>query len=204
MNKKSKKIITSLLIILSLVTIFPTANAFAKTQEDEKYLEFIENECTPTERGNIFKKDGKYYLLKDSLTEGKVKPKVGKNGSYFTYKDGSLATNEWKYTSDESEVYDWYYYSSDGENVTNYQTINNKLYRFGKNTAKLYIGWYTISGEGTDTISSWHYSYPDGSIKEGWVQDGGKWYYVNNNGAMLKNTTTPDGYKVNKKGEWIS
>ena len=28
-------------------------------------------------------------------------------------------------------------------------------------------------------------------------------YYVNEDGKMLKNTTTPDGYRVDKDGKWI-
>jgi glucan-binding YG repeat protein len=36
-----------------------------------------------------------------------------------------------------------------------------------------------------------------------WVQSGGKYYYVGATGAMLVNTTTPDGYWVGADGAWV-
>ena len=40
-------------------------------------------------------------------------------------------------------------------------------------------------------------------MSTGWKLINGKYYFMNTNGEMLENTTTPDGYKVNKNGEWI-
>ena len=42
-----------------------------------------------------------------------------------------------------------------------------------------------------------------GAMLTGWQQIGGKWYYFNTSGALLTNTTTPDGYTVNANGEWV-
>ena len=41
-----------------------------------------------------------------------------------------------------------------------------------------------------------------------WVAVDGKWYYCDpreggTQGAMLTNTTTPDGYRVDANGVWI-
>ena len=36
-----------------------------------------------------------------------------------------------------------------------------------------------------------------------WVQANGKWYYLGQDGAMLKNTVTPDGYKLDASGAWV-
>lgn len=38
-----------------------------------------------------------------------------------------------------------------------------------------------------------------------WIESAtekGLWYYLDENGVMAVNTTTPDGYYVNDKGEW--
>lgn len=70
MIKKSKKVILSLLMALSLVTVTPATTVWASyledslTKEENKaYLDFIKNECTPTDNQYIFynKKDGKHY-----------------------------------------------------------------------------------------------------------------------------------------------
>ena len=42
-----------------------------------------------------------------------------------------------------------------------------------------------------------------GEIITGWKLIGDKYYYMDNSGAMLSNTTTPDGYIVNENGEWV-
>ena len=47
-----------------------------------------------------------------------------------------------------------------------------------------------------------------GTMAVGWRQIDGKWYYFSmeegsENGMLLKNTTTPDGYKVDADGVWI-
>ena len=54
------------------------------------------------------------------------------------------------------------------------------------------------------------YYYMDlstGYMSTGFVQIDGKWYYFNEisdgkRGALLKNTTTPDGYVVDENGVW--
>ena len=83
------------------------------------------------------------------------------------------------------------------------------------------VGW-------TKTPSGWYYLDTSGLMKTGWLQDAdGKWYFLdtakgiqegkmltgwnwidgycyyfdNQSGALLVNTTTPDGYEVNADGK---
>ncbi len=49
----------------------------------------------------------------------------------------------------------------------------------------------------------WKYQNDDGSFATGWIEDGGKSYYLDANGIMLANTATPDGYYVGADGSWI-
>lgn len=52
-----------------------------------------------------------------------------------------------------------------------------------------------------DTDGEWYYFDENGMMMfDRWI--GGK-YYVGHTGAMLKNTVTPDGYKVGPDGAWI-
>ena len=39
-------------------------------------------------------------------------------------------------------------------------------------------------------------------METGWKQLNGNWYYFQVNGSLLRNGTTPDGYKVNQDGIW--
>ena len=52
--------------------------------------------------------------------------------------------------------------------------------------------------------TGWWYQNADGSYpKSTWQLIDGKYYYFNEAGYMLANTTTPDGYQVDGSGAWI-
>ena len=61
------------------------------------------------------------------------------------------------------------------------------------------------TGWRADKNGSWYYLRPSfgGMKKSAWIETDGKWYYLGQDGRMLTNTTTPDGYRVNEQGEWI-
>jgi len=52
------------------------------------------------------------------------------------------------------------------------------------------------------TNSNWYY-YKNGNIVTGWIRDNTKWYYISDDGSMLSNTITPDGYTVDSSGAWV-
>ena len=80
---------------------------------------------------------------------------------------------------------------------------------------------YAVQDDWINDGGAWYYINPSGFTSTGWkdvkgtwyyFDDGGKmaancWvgnYYLGSSGAMLTNTTTPDGYKVGVDGAWIS
>lgn len=103
----------------------------------------------------------------------------------YRHTDGSYAVNQWEQAAYNGAI-EWYFFNEKGEMAT---------------------GWYT------DTNGLTFYLNPvsDGSrgkMVTGWSQIEGKWYYFNeksdgNKGALLKDTITPDHYKVGKDGVWI-
>lgn len=78
------------------------------------------------------------------------------------------------------------------------------------------LGWLKIE-------DSWFYFDEDGNRVDGWIKDDGKWYYGSflglekgwvsiehtwyyfdkDSGALLTDTITPDGFKVDKEGKYI-
>ncbi|MCI8765255.1 MAG: hypothetical protein HFG58_11930 [Lachnospiraceae bacterium] len=78
------------------------------------------------------------------------------------------------------------------------------------------VGWWYEYSNGTypangwlQISSRWYCFDASGYMRTGWIQAGdGKWYYCDpregtNQGAMLTNTTTPDGYRVDANGVWV-
>ena len=52
--------------------------------------------------------------------------------------------------------------------------------------------------------TGWWYQEDSGSYPiNGWKEIGNKWYYFNQDGYMLSNMVTPDGYHVGIDGAWI-
>lgn len=66
----------------------------------------------------------------------------------------------------------------------------------------------TLAGQWKQQVTGYHqmgyvYENSDGTYaKNGWQWIDGKCYYFNENGIMLSNTTTPDGYTVDSSGAW--
>ena len=74
--------------------------------------------------------------------------------------------------------------------------INDTWYFF-KNFGGMAEGWVKDG-------NTWYYLQPgSGKMVTGWNLINGKYYYFDASGAMLANTTTPDGYKVDASGAWV-
>ena len=72
-------------------------------------------------------------------------------------------------------------------------------------------GWWYKRTDGTypkaewlEDKGNWYFFDQEGYMKKGWVFWKEKWYYLGENGDMLVDTTTPDGYKVDKEGVYIA
>lgn len=198
MIKKSRKIIASFLMVLSLVSIIPTVNAFADTKSDQEFIK----KCTETKGKDgkkLYEKDGMYYIYGSDANYMPIILRSKFVENYYVQDDGSIAINKWiSAYSDQFKKNVWRYYDSDGISLKGLQTINGVTYYFTK-WGDLGIGWFH------DGSVDWHYSNPDGSFHgEGWVQDNGNWYYIYSNGILATKTTTPDGYRVNQKGVCVS
>lgn len=65
------------------------------------------------------------------------------------------------------------------------------------------LGGTSLAGTWTSpSTGQWKYQNDDGSYATGWIKDNNKSYYLDDNGIMLSNATTPDGYYVGADGAW--
>ncbi|MGI5958507.1 MAG: leucine-rich repeat protein [Massiliimalia sp.] len=107
-----------------------------------------------------------------------------------------------------------YYFRENGTMFTGWLDQGGQRYYFDPNTGCLLYGWQNIGGQRYYLNSkgamhkSWleyqgdtyYLHYEDGYMMIGWIRIGGKWYYMDDSGKLLRNTTTPDGMKVDENG----
>lgn len=108
-----------------------------------------------------------------------------------------------------------YYFSASGAMQTGWKWFDNH-YRYFEASGAMKTGWikdkgvwYYLNPEdgimlvGIHKINGDHYYFDEtGAMETGWKQLDGNWYYFQADGSLLKNATTPDGYKVNEEGIW--
>lgn len=201
-----------------------TVTAGWVTENNQK--KYRKSDGTYVTNGWLNVDDGSYYMdengvmLADTITPDGVY--VNANGEKTNYipgwykdaggwhyimKNGRYAGATWiqdtdgkwyymnigTYMETDSVTPDGYYVDAngvwDGKPSTKKNTVN-----LGPGVAKgwepIDTGWKFKQEDGTYLINSWHQD-PDG-----------KWYYLNEDGWMLKDQTTPDGYYVDANGVW--
>ncbi|MCD8122838.1 MAG: serine hydrolase [Clostridiales bacterium] len=90
----------------------------------------------------------------------------------------------------------WYYIKPDGTLAEGeWLTIDGYEYWFDSNS-------YMATGWRNFTNGSWYYFSPESgrAVTSSWIYDGGCWYYLGEDGVLLTDTTTPDGYQVDENG----
>lgn len=156
------------------------------------------------------------YMLTDTITpDGKYVNANGEKTNYipgwyqdaggwhYIMKNGYYAGATWIQDTDGKWYYinigtymetdditpDGYYVDANGVWDGNPSTVKNTT-SLGPGVAD---GWEPID-------TGWKFKQEDGTyLTNSWKQDpDGKWYYLNEDGWMLKDTTTPDGYYVDE------
>ena len=108
-----------------------------------------------------------------------------------------------------------YYFSASGAMQTGWKWFDNH-YRYFESNGAMKTGWikdkgvwYYLNPEdgimlvGLQKVNGDQYYFDStGAMQTGWKQVDGNWYYFQADGSLLKNSTTPDGYKVNEEGVW--
>ena len=104
-------------------------------------------------------------------------------GWWYKRPDGSYPKNSWGYEAYNGKSY-WYYFLDSGYMATGWVDVNGSKYYLFPNSD----GW-------------------KGRMLTGWQWIDGNCYYLDlqgqNEGALYRNTTTPDGFTVDLEGRWV-
>ena len=104
-------------------------------------------------------------------------------GWWYKRPDGSYPKNSWGYEAYNGKSY-WYYFLDSGYMATGWVDVNGSKYYLFPNSD----GW-------------------KGRMLTGWQWIDGACYYLDlqgqNEGALYRNTTTPDGFTVDSEGRWV-
>lgn len=104
----------------------------------------------------------------------------GPDAKWYLFEHREVSDKGKMITGFRKETYGTYYFYEDGKMATGLTDVLNKTYYF-EDTKDIREGIMTI----------------------GWKNINGNWYYFDINGIMLKNTTTPDSYRVDANGKWV-
>ena len=104
-------------------------------------------------------------------------------GWWYKRQDGSYPKSTWGYEAYNGKSY-WYYFLDSGYMATGWVDVNGSKYYLFPNSD----GW-------------------KGRMLTGWQWIDGNCYYLDpqeqNEGALYRNTTTPDGFTVDSEGRWV-
>ena len=121
-----------------------------------------------------FKKDGKLII-------GWYQTGIYLDDWYYTNADGSAYSGWLPYDGS------WYYFSDSGYMYGD-QWVDGKYY-MGRD-GRMVSGWYDCSEKSVNYSSArWMYLNADGTKYVGWLPYNGNWYYINDNGDMLADTS---------------
>lgn len=92
----------------------------------------------------------------------------------------------------------WYYVKDNGVKASGEWITDNGETYWMEADHYMAKGWKEIDGK-------WYYLCSTGNLAKNVWKAGadGTWYYLGQDGVMLTNATTPDGYKVGADGAWI-
>ena len=112
------------------------------------------------------------------------------NGEQYYFSTSGAMQTGWKWFDGQ-----YRYFQASGAMKTGWIKDQGKWYYLEKESGTMLVGLHKVNGQT-------YYFGPNGAMQTGWKQLDGNWYYFQADGSLLKNATTPDGYKVNEEGIW--
>ena len=136
--------------------------------------------------------------------------KNDEKGYKYQRANGSFAKAEWEPVNGI-----WYHFDENGYMQTGWLNLDGTWYYLnddGSMAKDTWIGTYYVDASGSWVVEGWQnngygwwYQRANGTYPHNeWEIINGIWYYFDENGYMLADTTTPDGYYVDINGAWIA
>ena len=146
----------------------------------------------------------------DVTPEVKAGWKKDDAGTKYQKENGSFAKAEWEPVNGT-----WYHFDENGYMQTGWLNSDGTWYYLnadGSMAKDTWIGTYYVDANGSWIIEGWQnngygwwYQRANGTYPNSeWEIINGIWYYFDENGYMLADTTTPDGYYVDENGAWVN
>ena len=129
-----------------------------------------------------------YYLDKEGIMQTGLQEINGSR--YYLNASGAMQTG-WKWFDNH-----YHYFTGSGAMKTSWLKDKDRWYYLDKEGVML-TGLQEING-------SRYYLNASGAMETGWKQLNGNWYYFQTDGSLLRNGTSPDGYKLNADGIWTT
>ncbi|NLZ80612.1 MAG: hypothetical protein GX913_02215 [Clostridiales bacterium] len=100
------------------------------------------------------------------------------NKTYFFESDGTMRQAGWA-----KEGSYWYYFTEDGLMATGNINIDSNDFYLDPTTGRMQTGWVLVKASQANsptasTGSFYQFYNDDGTLKTGWLNTGGKWYYL--------------------------
>ena len=130
-----------------------------------------------------------YYLDKEGIMLTGLQEIDGTR--YYLNASGAMQTG-WKWFDDS-----YRFFTNSGAMKTGWLKENGLWYYLDTETGQMATGIHKVNDET-------YYFDANGAMQTGWKQLDSKWYYFQADGSLLRNSTTPDGYKVNAEGVWTT
>ncbi len=155
----------------------------------------------------VWKRTGSHWWYRWSDGTWPESQFVKLDGKTYWFDDSGYMATGWRKIGSS-----WYYFSSSGALTTGWQKVGGSWYYLDMTTGKMATGWlkignarYWFSSSGAMATgwkkvgNNWYYFADSGAMaKNRWVGN----YYLGSDGAMLRSTVTPDGYRVDANGKW--
>ena len=130
-------------------------------------------------------------------------------GWWYLRENGSFAKDEWEPVDGT-----WYHFDENGYMQTGWLNLGGTWYYLnddGSMAKDTWIGTYYVDENGAWVVEGWQnngygwwYQRANGTYPHSeWEIINGIWYYFDENGYMLADEATPDGYYVDENGAWV-